>query len=184
MPLGATLAVVPGAAFGSGVVGVAQPTVKAKIETNGFYFGPEVVLTFNGDSATSDECKATVIVRSSSGGMKNQKNFSINWCAYEGKAKGTTWEFESPLFQDFRFMPEADVESPKETIRISVLSHGRVLVTRNLVIARYHKPDYQIWQGTDEFVNYCIDSAIKLYSESGRLYCWHIGGRHMSIRGV
>ena len=44
-------------------------------------------------------------------------------------------------------------------------------VRRFLVVHHVVLPE-QVWQGTDGFVNYCINHLRPIRSENGRLYCW------------
>lgn len=36
----------------------------------------------------------------------------------------------------------------------------------------YYSPPQRDWEGTDDFVNYCIDQTKPIYSLNLRLYCW------------
>ena len=52
------------------------------------------------------------------------------------------------------------------TLRIGAeVTNGKFIVTRRF----YH--DSRIWQGTDNFVNICINRGYPIYSAGGRLYC-------------
>jgi hypothetical protein len=47
------------------------------------------------------------------------------------------------------------------------------------------RPNTQIIrQGTDAFVNYCINEAQKVYSSGGRLYCVKVGLGRFKVRPV
>jgi hypothetical protein len=60
--------------------------------------------------------------------------------------------------------------------RVQVRVQGKRSVQRWLSADYSHSPPTRIYQGSDEFVNYCIDQSQTIYSLHGRLYCWSQGG--------
>jgi hypothetical protein len=56
-------------------------------------------------------------------------------------------------------------------------------VGRHVLAVRYHNENPKtIWQGTDAFVNYCIDHLRTLHSKGGRLYCTTTGRYSVKLR--
>ena len=74
---------------------------------------------------------------------------------------------------------------PGRVFTITVL-RGRLRLKTLRVRASYvDHPDQRVFEGTDAFVNYCINRTKKLYSSHLRLYCIRPGhtDSHVSIRG-
>lgn len=59
-----------------------------------------------------------------------------------------------------------------EKFRVTVRVRGQIVKRGWLSAVWSIDPGEKIWDGTDEFVNDCIDSSKTLYSQNGRLYCW------------
>jgi hypothetical protein len=56
-----------------------------------------------------------------------------------------------------------------QRMRYSVLEGSQVLAQGRFVVDVTAAE--QVWEGTDEFWNYCINESQTTYSEGGRLYC-------------
>jgi hypothetical protein len=56
-------------------------------------------------------------------------------------------------------------------IRVTVRSGGKRLLSRNFEAVWDRTPSERVYQGTDEFWNYCINEGGQAYSHRGRLYC-------------
>jgi hypothetical protein len=59
---------------------------------------------------------------------------------------------------------------------------GGVTFTQKLAIQRIDGPDRKIWAGTDEYWNYCVNHAKKVYAENGNYYCWKYGVDTIRVR--
>jgi hypothetical protein len=56
-------------------------------------------------------------------------------------------------------------------------------VGRHVLAVRYHNENPKtIWQGTDAFVNYCIDHLRPIHSKGGRLYCTTTGKYSVKVK--
>jgi hypothetical protein len=91
------------------------------------------------------------------------------------------WSHPKPGAQaSFSFM-DAGV-----TARITMWRVGGPQVFDGTYASQWAKrPSTQtIWQGTDAFINYCINEAVKIYSSGGRLYCLKIGLGRLKVRPV
>jgi hypothetical protein len=66
--------------------------------------------------------------------------------------------------------------------RFHVLVGSTVIARRWLLVRqRYHKA-YRVWEGTDSFINYCINQGRPIYSSNLRLYCVSPGYASRTIR--
>ena len=54
---------------------------------------------------------------------------------------------------------------------VSVRWNGRVVLRKTITMWSKKIPEQRIWQGTDAFVNFCINKRKTLYSSGGVLYC-------------
>lgn len=60
----------------------------------------------------------------------------------------------------------------KQRVNRVQVRHGGKVVTSRWLRTIYSAPSTRrIWQGTDDFVNVCINETLRLWSEGGRLYC-------------
>jgi hypothetical protein len=52
-----------------------------------------------------------------------------------------------------------------------------------VLAVRYHnEAPKTIWEGTDAFVNYCIDHSRPIHSQGGRLYCTTTGRYSVKLK--
>ncbi len=56
--------------------------------------------------------------------------------------------------------------SYKQLIGRRVAKRGRFRLTT------VHRPRRRVWEGTDAFVNFCINGEYTIWSKGGRLFCW------------
>jgi hypothetical protein len=89
-----------------------------------------------------------------------------------GHAAGvSTITKQTPNGDAFGFNPH-DVNATY-SVTVSLNKH---VVKRGLLVLDYqHQDPYKVWQGTDAFVNYCINGLHQTYSQNLQLYCWHSG---------
>jgi len=59
----------------------------------------------------------------------------------------------------------------KGTARLTVRVAGQRALRRAIRTSVHSRPDRRIFEGTDAFINYCINGNHKLYSYHLRLYC-------------
>lgn len=71
----------------------------------------------------------------------------------------------------FSFGPNGSNESYDVTVRVN----GHVVSRGSLNAVYFVVPSKRIWEGTDAFVNYCIDGNHTVYSLNNNLYCWDPG---------
>jgi hypothetical protein len=65
--------------------------------------------------------------------------------------------------------------------RVVVSLAGKV-VKRGWLSASYSTyPAMRVYQGTDQYINYCIDDNQTVFSYQGRLFCWQDGGVIASV---
>lgn len=58
-------------------------------------------------------------------------------------------------------------------------------VGRHVLAVRYHNEvPKTIWEGTDAFVNYCIDRSRPIHSKGGRLYCTTTGAYSVKLTRI
>lgn len=55
--------------------------------------------------------------------------------------------------------------------RYSLSVSGVSIASGRATITTTYSPALRVWQGTDQFVNICIDKGYRLYSKNLRLYC-------------
>ena len=67
-------------------------------------------------------------------------------------------------------------EDAVRTVTYRVLLGSTVVTKGHFWIRVDRYPGYDIYEGTDEFVNTCIDDTYKLHSRDHRLYCYVPGG--------
>jgi hypothetical protein len=68
-----------------------------------------------------------------------------------------------------------------QVYRVTIRVAGRVVRTAQLQNFYSSTPSTRVWQGTDAFVNYCIDTGQTLYSQHLRLYCIRGGSTHRQV---
>ena len=61
---------------------------------------------------------------------------------------------------------------------------GRKLVFGYFKVVTYSSRSRFIYEGSDAFVNYCIDSGQKIESSGGKLYCWYPGYHHTYVTSL
>jgi hypothetical protein len=60
--------------------------------------------------------------------------------------------------------------------------HGQILRRGSIVGVTRYEAAHEVWEGTDAFVNLCINNTKQIYSDGGRLYCWYSGFLRRSWR--
>lgn len=72
-----------------------------------------------------------------------------------------------------RFIPRARGHG------LLTVKRGNKVILRRVLRTQFQytpgTPSYRVWQGTDAFINYCINGLKQTYSDHLRLYCWHPG---------
>lgn len=58
-----------------------------------------------------------------------------------------------------------------ETVPVVVKAGSKVLFRGEWLIARNYSPSRKVWEGTDEFHNYCVKKRMETTMSGGRLYC-------------
>jgi hypothetical protein len=58
-----------------------------------------------------------------------------------------------------------------DSVRIQIRSYGRLIFNRSYVVSYTYTPWRGIWEGSDEFINYCVNETREVRSSGGRLYC-------------
>jgi hypothetical protein len=82
-----------------------------------------------------------------------------------------TWTLRQDARQRFVFRA-ADINKPtRQLFRWVATAGDRVVARGRFVVHRRYFPPRRIWQGTDAFVNVCINRGYTVRSEGGRLYC-------------
>lgn len=67
-------------------------------------------------------------------------------------------------------------------VTVTVRSGSRRVLTQRFQAVRKQTPYRKVWQGTDEFINYCISETQELISQNLRLYCWRGGAVTRYVR--
>jgi hypothetical protein len=57
-------------------------------------------------------------------------------------------------------------------LNVRVTTGNRLLGKATFRYTITYFPGHQIWDGTDDFVNVCINNGLTVYSSEERLYCW------------
>lgn len=88
------------------------------------------------------------------------------------EAKGNGWSLSVSEYKGYfvEFMPNFNT-SGKRRLHYRVTWNNTTLQHGQFIVYSHHYPAHRVWEGTDAFVNYCIDKTKKLYSENLRLYC-------------
>lgn len=92
-----------------------------------------------------------------------------------------SWSPRSATLPGLRIVPDdykvgaypALIVKPTKTrrYRVTVSFAGRVVARRILQATYNHYPATRVYEGTDRFVNFCINETKKIYSSNLRLYC-------------
>lgn len=82
----------------------------------------------------------------------------------------------SPVFTGERGFayPMTRGDAKRKVLGWSIRIHGRQVRAGRLIVTTKilrHERTRTIWQGTDSFINLCINSSERLWSRGGRLYC-------------
>ena len=72
----------------------------------------------------------------------------------------------------------------QETITFRVFINGAFVEGGRVVLTRHGSPPGLIWEGTDGFINYCINGLKKIVSINHRLACYYPGTLHEDARIV
>jgi len=72
----------------------------------------------------------------------------------------------------------------QEAITFQILIDGASIEGGRVILTRHGKPPGLIWEGTDGFINYCIDGLKKIVSINHRLACYYPGTLHEDARVV
>jgi hypothetical protein len=101
-----------------------------------------------------------------------------------GGAAYRKWELRASARYGFRTAQFRDLRrrTGQWDYRYRITALGRTMKTgRFRVITRYRRA-YRIWEGTDAFVNVCINDLRRIWSSGGRLYCDEPGFAARRIR--
>jgi hypothetical protein len=60
-------------------------------------------------------------------------------------------------------------------VAVTVRSGSRRVLSQRFQVVWKRTPYRKVWEGTDEFINYCINDTQELISQNLRLYCWRGG---------
>jgi len=69
------------------------------------------------------------------------------------------------------FFPDIGPYNYSFTYRMTITLDHRTLFQGHVKTSMFWAPNTRVWQGTDQFVNYCIDHNRPLYSSDLKLYC-------------
>lgn len=129
----------------------------------------------------SQTSTAPVTIRLSGGGQRTQLRYS-DICEANGfQVRGRYWKFTEFAFESGSDYTHALVLIPRQLRGRSIRMHfdvhqaGETLAYGNFRIATQSEPGRFIYQGSDGFVNYCIDTGQELRSSSGKLNCFYPG---------
>jgi hypothetical protein len=140
-------------------------------------------VTFSYDSATSSDiafsgtkqCSDTSHAQASitlSGNGFTARLFSADACAgtwrYTNKLPGVGfYDSNTGSGQQIEFTPQGS----NDTYRVITKLNGRVVQRLWLQAIYFHTKAKKIWEGTDAFVNYCINGGHTTWSQNLKLYC-------------
>lgn len=68
-------------------------------------------------------------------------------------------------------MPLLSHSNYAHTISLSVTMAGRTLLEQNVRVSMLWDTGARVWEGTDDFINICIDESHTVYSSNLHLYC-------------
>lgn len=86
------------------------------------------------------------------------------------------WGWRATIAAPERDWPAVHIRVTRRTsgqvrVRYRVAVAGALIETGVLSTRVHWYPGHDVYEGTDEFVNYCIDESRTVYSRGGRLYC-------------
>lgn len=93
----------------------------------------------------------------------------------------TTFNFDG-FQQAFWLRLNRYASLPRQRLRVRLVVGGRLLIQRTILVRRHRTDGYRIWEGTDAFVNVCINQGRVIRSSGGRLYCSIPATYSMSVR--
>jgi hypothetical protein len=102
------------------------------------------------------------------------------WSETRKRLRHRAWELDlfdgdkpGAAFAELHLRGRRDGERLRFTYAIA---WGDRTLQRGTIIGRtVYRPTHQVWEGSDAFINYCINESQRIRSEGGRLYCWAIG---------
>lgn len=94
---------------------------------------------------------------------------SKRWANKTDLPRGGEWSLRR--FADrVLFVPDFQ-KSGKSNLEFSIRARDEILVAGRFTIDTSITPSRRIYEGTDAFVNYCINESVRIWSHNGRLYC-------------
>jgi hypothetical protein len=156
-----------------GIAG-ALPSVKVKNLSNALTSGnPSVSVAFSaaGGCARTRKVRESITV---TGSGANLRASTTDECSQRWTRRGhipgvSTTTKRNSSGSVFSFKPG----KANAKYRLVVRVNGRIVKRGHLTAVYNHQPANRVWEGTDEFVNYCINDSRPTYSLDLRLYCWN-----------
>jgi hypothetical protein len=159
-----------------------------RLDTSLLSLGAEVTLDFTGDCELITPTPATVVL-SGAGQVRRDRISDVcgNWSSDAEQR-----------FPNLGAYPQAATVTTPASLEIGTIgdqtsTHAYTLTVsvagktyRSAFVASVaHHPTTLVYQGTDAFVNYCIDDTKKIRSLGGRLYCVRPGStiQHLAVTG-
>ena len=67
------------------------------------------------------------------------------------------------------------VDGRRVRFRYSFVWHGKTLRHGTIIGRTRYAAGHDVYEGTDGFINYCINESQEIRSQDGSLYCWYPG---------
>lgn len=120
-------------------------------------------------TATAGRVSISVSSRGRRTAITRNDQCSKRWSNKTDLPRGGDWSLRR--FADrVLFLPDFQ-KSGKSRLEFSIRARDEILVEGRFVIETSITPSRRIYEGTDAFVNYCINESVRIWSHNGRLYC-------------
>jgi hypothetical protein len=135
----------------------------------------------------SQTSTAPVLVKMEGGKQRTRLKY-LDICETNGfLVKAQYWKFTEFAFESSSLYVHSLVLLPRNLRGRAIRMHfevrqaGEKLAYGNFKVTTHSQPGRTIYQGTDAFVNYCIDTGQELRSSSGKLQCYYPGRYRATI---
>ena len=89
-------------------------------------------------------------------------------------ARGPLWFFQNPKWFSNHYIVSLSISDDESNLQRQIplrIHYGGRTIRRWLYVVVSHHGSKKIWEGTDAFINVCIDRGLEIRSSGGVLYC-------------
>jgi hypothetical protein len=156
-----------------------QPSIGRRVKFANKYYGEtdraQLTITHPHDCADAAFGPITVTVKLSRQTVRLRLN---DQCGHTWKRSGSAhprgWQAESDDRSVLIGLTRSRAER-RTFAHLITKANGGVLQRGHIRAQTDYRAGHTVWEGTDAFINYCIDKSKDLRSEGGKLNCWYEG---------